>query len=416
MYPLRNLLATQVAVLVTVLTFASAVRAQTAAQPLESSATQTNGNATAFTAVRSGQQTDAKPVQKVDTVTITGTKRSQVQQEATQSVSVLNERDTISMQHGFDVFSKIPNVVLETKQFLPTVRGLDGNGVAAGGGGAVSGASPRMSSYVDGVARTYGAAPDGQGSFWDMAQVEVYRGAQSTLFGQNSIAGVMVQTTKNPVFRDEYAAQVGVRSERTTYNTAFMLNKAFGERFAVRVTGEAADGKNAIDYQTFAGSGLTAGDKDELGRIKYGRYRVKALYLPIDQLSLKFAFEEERRKNPYPPDIASISARRESRPDVYGVFDSNNRVASFAANYEFDSEWAIDAVLSQQKAKTKFGPPLVGKPDRAEFLDFTFTSDEVAFEPKLVYKSAQGRTSAVAGLYAKRPHATILASLVRCSC
>jgi iron complex outermembrane recepter protein len=213
MHCYRTVFATPAAIIVAAFANAPEVNAQTAAQLTESEAAAplTAGN---------DKKNDVKSAQKVDAITITGTKRSQVQQEATQSVSVLSERDTIGMQHGFDVFSKIPNVVLETKQFLPTVRGLDGNGVAAGGGGAVSGASPRMSSYVDGVARTYGAAPDGSGSFWDMAQIEVYRGAQSTLFGQNSIAGVMVQTTKNPVFKDEYAVQAGVHNERTTYSGA----------------------------------------------------------------------------------------------------------------------------------------------------------------------------------------------------
>lgn len=239
--------------------------------------------------------TDMQATQKIETVTVTGTKRKQLQQEATQSVTVFTERDTIGLQNGFDVFLRLPNVVQETNQFLPAVRGLNGNGVAAGGGGAVSGASPRLSSYVDGVARTYGASPDGQGSFWDMAQVEIYRGAQSTLFGQNSIAGVIVQTTKSPVFKDEFAVQAGIRDQRTTYNTAFMVNKALGENFAVRFTGEAVEGKTPLDYQRVPRTGLTTEDLDELGRVKFGRYRLKALYTPMDQLSLKFAYEEEHR-------------------------------------------------------------------------------------------------------------------------
>jgi iron complex outermembrane recepter protein len=343
---------------------------------------------------------EAVVAQTIEPVIVTGTKRRQVQQETTQSVSVLTERDTIGLQNGFDVFLKLPNVVLETKQFLPTVRGLDGNGVAAGGGGAVSGASPRLSSYVDGVARTYGASPDGQGSFWDMAQVEIYRGAQSTLFGQNSIAGVIVQTTKNPVFKDEYAVQAGIRDQRTTYNAAFMVNKALGEAFAVRVTGEAADGKTPLDYQRFAGTGLTMADKDELGRVKFGRYRLKALYMPTDQFSLKFAFEEERRRQPYPPDNSAISDRREVT-DTYSTFDSKNRIASITASAEISNTWTFDAVLSQQKARTIFGPPFVGAPDPSQYLNFTFTSDEIAIEPKLVYKSTSGRTSAVMGIYVK---------------
>jgi iron complex outermembrane recepter protein len=339
--------------------------------------------------------------QDAQKIVVTGTKRKQAQQETTQSVKVLSERDTIGMQDGFDVFSRVPNVTQETNQFLPTVRGIDGNGVAAGGGGAVSGASPRMSSYVDGVARTYGASPDGQGSFWDMAQVEIYRGAQSTQLGQNSLAGAIVQTTQDPKFKDEFAAQAGARNERRTFNAAVMANKALGEQWAIRFTAEGMGGKNPIDYANFAGTGLTADDRDELGKLRYGRLRFKTLYAPTDALTFKLTAEHERRQHAYPPDVGAGSRRRESHPDVYSTFDSDNRIVALNANHAVTQEWAFDAVLSQQKAKTKFGPPRVGNPDPAAYLDFTFTSDEIAFEPKLTFKSAQGRTGAVIGAFAK---------------
>jgi iron complex outermembrane recepter protein len=334
-------------------------------------------------------------------IVVTGTKRSQARQQATQSVSVLSERDTIGMQNGIDVFSRVPNVSQQSDSFLPTVRGVDGNGVANGGGGAVTGASPRMSSYVDGVARTYGATPDGQGSFWDMAQVEIYKGAQSTQLGQNSIAGAVVQTTQDPKFKNGLAVQAGAHDKRATYNAAFMLNKTLGEQFAIRFTGEGIDGKNPIDYSGYTGTGLTASDRDELGRMRYARLRFKALYTPSDALALKLTVEQEQRKNPYTADGASNSPRRELINGPYGFFDSNNKIVALNANYEIAREWVFDAVLSQQKATTKFGPPLVGSPDRAAFLDFTFRSDEIAFEPKVVYKAESGRTSAVIGAFIK---------------
>lgn len=340
--------------------------------------------------------------QALEKVVVVGTKRSQGRQQATQSVSVLTERDTIGLESALNVVTRLPNTAQQSEGFLPTIRGLDGNGVATGGGGAVTGANPRLSNYVDGVARTYGATPDGAGSFWDMAQVELYRGAQSTLLGQNALAGAIVQTTRDPVFKDEAALQLGAHTERTTLNGAFMVNKALGDTLAIRFTGEAIDGKNAIDYAGFTGTGLSADDRDDLGRVRYGRYRFKALLAPTDELTLKLTVEQERRRNAYTNDVASISTRREITGGSYGWFDSENRVVALNANVEINPEWTFDAVLSQQKATTKFGPPIVGNPDPAAFLDFSFKSTETAIEPKLIYKARQGRTSAVMGAFVKQ--------------
>lgn len=334
-------------------------------------------------------------------VVVTGTKREQGIQQATQSVMVFQEPDTVGLSSVGQAFERVPNMAQQSMGFLPTVRGLNGNGIATGGGGAVTGASPRVSTYIDGVARTYGATPDGQGSFWDMAQLEVYRGAQSTQLGQNAISGAIVQTTNDPKFKDEGALQVGARTGGGAYDAAFVVNKVLNDQLAVRFAGEAVDGKNAIDYSGFTGTGLTAADRDELGRMKYGRYRFKALYVPTDSLLLKFTAEREDRKNPYTQDLASNSARRELVGGSYGYFDSVTDVIALNTSYEINRNWNLDVVLSQQKADTSFGPPVVGNPDPAAFLNFNFNSTEIAFEPKLMYKSPNSRTGAVIGAFVK---------------
>ena len=347
-----------------------------------------------------------EPAQKLDVIVVTGTKRSQAQQQATQSVRVLGEGDTLGMQSGFDVFSLVPNVTQQTKTFLPVVRGVDGNGVAAGGGGAVSGAQPRMSNYVDGVARTYGAAPDGSGGFWDMAQVEVYRGSQSTQLGQNSIAGAIIQTTRDPQFKNDAALQVGAHTSGTTYNAAFMVNRQLSEQLAVRITGEGLSGKNAIRYAGFEDKGISAADAGKLGDVDYGRYRMKLLYAPTDALTLKLNLEQERRLNPYTVDGTPNVQRRENIGGILSYFDSTNKIASLSAGWEINREWTLNAIVSDQRANTQFAPPVVGKPDRSKFLDFTFKSDEIAFEPKLIYKATDSRTSAVFGAFVKTRNRT----------
>lgn len=351
----------------------------------------------ALAAAGSALADGSEPV--AEQVVVVGTKRSQAVQQALQAVSVIGERDAIGLPSALDAASTGPNVTRQSAGFLPTVRGLDGNGVALGGNGAVTGAQPRMANYIDGVARTYGATPDGQGSLWDLAQLEVLRGSQSTLLGQNALAGAIVQSTRDPVFRDEAALRVGAHDARSTAEGAFMLNRALGEQFALRLAGEAIDGRNAIDYAGFTGSGLSAADRDDLGRVHYTRLRLKALYAPGEATALKLTLERERRRNPYTQDLASAAPRRAVTTGSYGWFDADTRVAALDLQHEIDREWRFAAVLSRQKASTRFGPPVVGRPDPADFLDFRFDSTETALEPRFVYQARQGRGGAVVGAY-----------------
>ncbi len=343
-------------------------------------------------------------ITELPVITVTGTKRSQKLQEAVQSVTIFEEKDAIGLQYGFDVFKYIPNITVRSSSFLPTVRGLDGNGIATGGGGAVSGASSRMSNYIDGVARTFSATPDGQGGLWDIDQIEVYKGSQSTQLGRNSIAGAIVQTTNDPKFKDEYAVQVGMHDKDFTYNTAIMANKKINDQVAVRLTAETAGGKNYIDYSDFQGSGLSAFDRDDLGKTEFGRYRFKALLAPtsIPDLIIKFTLDNERNINSYPSDYAeasSGSSRKLISVGNYSRYESSNNVNALSATYIFNNAWSLDSILSYQRTKTNFGPPVVGSPDPIDYLNFTFNVKETTFEPKLSYKSTVSRTNAILGAF-----------------
>lgn len=343
---------------------------------------------------------------QLEEIVVTGTKRKQTLQEAVQSVSVFEEQDTIGLQLGLEIFKYIPNTTIQSSSFLPVVRGLNGNGIATGGGGAVSGARPRMTTYVDGVARSFNATPDGQGSFWDIEQIEVYKGSQSTQLGRNSIAGAIVQTTKDPKFKDEYAVQAGVHDQDLTYNLAFMANKKISDQVAIRVTGEGFKGDNFVDYSPIKSSsaltGLSGVDADDLSDEKYARFRFKALIAPteIPDLLVKLTLESERTANPFTRDIVQLSGRdRKSRPNVYGYYRGFNSVAAINTLYQINDEWNFDGILSYQRTNTNFGGPQVGNPNLAQYLDFSFTSYETTFEPKLNFKSKDSRTGAVIGAY-----------------
>lgn len=338
----------------------------------------------------------------LEEIKVTGTKRSESLQTAVQSVTVFEEKDTIGMQYGLDVLKYIPNVTFQSGSLLPTVRGLNGNGIATGGGGAVSGARPRMTTYVDGVARTYSATPDGIGSFWDIEQVEVYKGSQSTQLGRNSMAGAIVQTTKDPKFKDEYAVQAGVHDQNLTYNTAFMANKKVSDQVAIRLTGENIQGENYIDYSDNQGTGLSNSDRSDLGDTKFTRYRFKVLIAPsaVPDLLVKVMLDSERNAHPYTSEMADANnGRNNTGAGNYSYYRSFNSSSAVSATYQINNQWSFDSILSYQRAHTNFGPPVVGNPNPADYLDFTFSVHESTFEPKLNYQSANSRTNAVIGAF-----------------
>jgi iron complex outermembrane recepter protein len=339
---------------------------------------------------------------QLDSITVVGTKRNQKVQEAVQSISVFETQDTIGLQYGLDVLRLIPNITSQSSSFLPTVRGLDGNGIATGGGGAVSGARPRMSNYIDGVARSYSASPDGQGGLWDIKQIEVYKGSQSTQFGRNSMSGAIVQSTIDPKFKDEYAFQLGAHNEGITANAAVMANKQLGDQMAIRVTGEAIRGSNYINYADYIDSGLSAADRDELGKSRFKRFRLKALVAPtaFSDLKIKFTLDSEQSQDPYTKDSAnSDTANLRKLTTRYGHYASKNLVGALQVTYDLNKEWTLDTTVSNQKSKTNFGPPVVGSSDPAGYLNFTFKVNETAIEPKLNYQSATSRTNGVVGLF-----------------
>jgi iron complex outermembrane receptor protein len=90
----------------------------------------------------------------------------------------------------------------------PTIRGVGTNVAGAS-------ADPAVAIYVDGVYQ-----PSGTGAFFDLpnvAQVEILKGPQGTLFGRNSTGGAINVTTRDPSFdpSGKVVASYGNQDERS---------------------------------------------------------------------------------------------------------------------------------------------------------------------------------------------------------
>lgn len=139
----------------------------------------------------------------VDAIVVTGEKSNRSLRDTASSVAVVSDdvAERMGVYSTNALLDRIVNLVTtEPGNDAPTVRGIDGTGPGKGADAFFAGSRPRLNYQVDG--RTLGANESvfQDASLWDIGQVEIYRGPQSTLQGRNAIAGTIAIRTADPTF------------------------------------------------------------------------------------------------------------------------------------------------------------------------------------------------------------------------
>ncbi len=331
-------------------------------------------------------------------ITVEGSKSGLTLRETPASVEIIRNADSPESPYAIDNVYKLPNVVSGSRSSLPVVRGLDGNGVALGGGGAVSGGRPRLSTYVDGVARSYSFAPDGQPSSWDTEQVEFYRGAQSTLFGRNSLAGGLVVKSREPQFEREFAVQLGWDNQRNNRRIGVLANTPVSEALALRLSHDQSTGDRYVESRF----PLSAPSAFELDKQTYQNTKLAGLFKLDGGWQLTLRGERERSKAPNTIDGVSGTSFTSDDPYFndddanYSYFKTENDVLSARLQGAMSDRWRFDGVVAHQRSGNFGIPPVRGD---AAFLDVFAEGRETSVEPKLVYRSADEKSSGVIGAF-----------------
>ena len=151
-----------------------------------------------------------EPARFTEGVVVTARRVEEVVQEVPIPVSVLSG-ELVTSAGAFNVN--------RVKELIPTVQFYSSNprnssvtirGIGSPFGLTNDGIEPGVGLYIDGVfyARPAAATLD----FLDVAQVEVLRGPQGTLFGKNTTAGAINVTSRRPNFTPESNVEVGYGS------------------------------------------------------------------------------------------------------------------------------------------------------------------------------------------------------------
>jgi outer membrane receptor protein involved in Fe transport len=129
-------------------------------------------------------------------IVVTGSKANRTVQETPASVAITTN-ETIRNQNlisVYDVLERTPNLSVNGNRTTFSIRGIDAFNVSGSGDGALA------SVYLDGAVLPKTALYSGPLDLYDIAQVEVFRGPQSTVQGRNALAGAVIIRTNDPTY------------------------------------------------------------------------------------------------------------------------------------------------------------------------------------------------------------------------
>ncbi|MEM9530591.1 MAG: TonB-dependent receptor [Pseudomonadota bacterium] len=226
------------------------------------------------------QATGAEDIveEEIEEIVVTGTKRNLSLQDTQTSVALITG-DQIEEQALFnveDIILRTANVATDASGALNnlSIRGITLIGVGFTGTGATANV------YVDGSPNSFNAN-QGAANLWDVAQVEILRGPQSTVQGRNALAGAVVINTADPEYEFGTAARVLVGNEDNRQYSAMITGPIIDDRLAFRV----AVDQREIDFGvTNLDTGNNTRFRDELTA------RAKLLWEPTDALRLEFIY------------------------------------------------------------------------------------------------------------------------------
>ncbi len=285
----------------------------------------------------SGASAESSPL-VFEEVLVTAEKRSESLQDLSQAITVLDgdDLDTQQISSFVDLSAIAPGVNIAKNEGFKTVITIRGVGNEANQNAI---ANPSVSYHLDGI---YVASPFGlQTDFLDLERIEVLRGPQGTLFGQNSTGGAINVITQAPSLEDSFGkadltlGDYGLVKARAAYNLPL------SDTLAVR----ASVISNTRDGFT---DNLTLGQ--DLDDANSTSARVRVLYAPRDNFRANFTaqiFDEDRNGAAQKGLLDPTPNARELRQDSRADYELTSELYSMVLEWDLEA-FSIKSLTSYQ--------------------------------------------------------------------
>jgi outer membrane receptor protein involved in Fe transport len=338
-----------------------------------------------------------------DDIVVTAERTNRTLRETASSVVVTTQDDVDRLAGAFstdDILSRIPNLVTSRpSNGAPAVRGLDGTGPASGANAFFAGTRPRVNFQLDGRTLTYNEAVYLDGLLWDIQQIEVYRGPQSTLQGRNAIGGVIAIKTADPTFDWQGKVRGVIGGDETRQISGAVGGPIIADTLAFRVSADYRVEDFFVDFASYEARkrGISEATRiiDDPGHQRALTLRGKLLFTPTPDLRALITLSHVDAYGPQTGDVV--------RPfsDHLASFPFQPRFQTRADVAIADTSWAITDGLTFSTFATASDFRTLRF---ARLADGNAKIDgrEYTIEPRLRFGSADDRLSGFVAVHAFR--------------
>lgn len=273
----------------------------------------------------------------LEEVIVTGQKIETSLQDTKESVAVFTE-NTLEQRN----LTQLGDVIQQTPGVTGNQFGFRIRGVRSSDGASQPQKGDLASLVIDGVTTSGWVKTETTGQLWDVGQVEVLRGPQSTNLGRNALAGAVIINTNDPVYENEGKVRLGFGQYATReYKGVANLNLIDGVS-AIRLSVEQSETDGYLNN-------ITRKEKD-YGGSKNDAYRLKWLLEPTDDLSLLLSYQrlESRYRDSRSHTELFDRDERIVLSDADASFDSEADLASLTADYVLSDNWSVKSVSAYQ--------------------------------------------------------------------
>lgn len=276
-------------------------------------------------------------------IIVTGEKEQRPLQVTPSSVAVttvrrIEKENLVSLQ---ELYQRTANVTETYSAGGFTIRGIADRGIVGGEGAALA------TIFVDGAAVPAAMVHASPTDIWDVRQVEIMRGPQSTLQGLNTLAGAIIMRTAEPTMEWELRARAMLTDAEETQFAAALGGPILPGELAFRVSMEKRDADG------FTWNPTRRANENPLDSTQL---RAKLLWTPptVPGFEARFGYTRYDRYSGYSFSFADTSVpdffdHRRNFSDMSNDSEANTDIATADLRYNLGAGLSLTAITAMNE-------------------------------------------------------------------